>query len=158
MAGADDAPQILGIEARRERRPVRAGLAVVEAVREIEAAEPLEVRIGVATGVVVVGDLVGEGVAQEQTVVGETPNLAARLQVLAEPGAVVIASATRRLIGSRFALHALGSHALKGLAGPVEARVVEGVAAPRAASTPGGACRLCRPRDRTRFAAGWAGI
>jgi class 3 adenylate cyclase len=101
-------------------RGVRAGLALVE------AAEPLEVRIGVATGgVAVVGDLVGEGVAQEQAVVGETPNLAARLQVLAESGAVVIASATRRLIGGRFALHALGSHALKGLAGPVEAWAVD---------------------------------
>ncbi len=73
-------------------RAVRAGLAVVEAVRGIGAADPLEVRIGIATGLVVVGDLIGEGASQEQAVVGETPNLAARLQALAEPGSVVIAA------------------------------------------------------------------
>src|SRR5262249_3804700 len=72
-------------------RTVRAGLAVVEEARGIAAADPLEVRIGIATGIVVVGDLIGEGTSQEQAVVGETPNLAARLQALAEPGAVVIA-------------------------------------------------------------------
>jgi predicted ATPase len=84
------------------------------------------VRIGIATGVVVVGDLVGEGAAQEQAVVGETPNLAARLQALAEPGAVVIAPATRRLLGNLFRLQKLGRHALKGLAEPVEVWAVEG--------------------------------
>jgi class 3 adenylate cyclase/predicted ATPase len=110
-------------------RAVRAGLAVVEALRGIAAADPLEVRIGIATGLVVVGDLVGEGASREQAVVGETPNLAARLQTLAEPGSVMIAPATRRLIGSRFALRALGSHALKGFAEPVEAWAVEGIAA-----------------------------
>jgi class 3 adenylate cyclase len=75
-------------------RAVRAGLAVVEAVRGIAAADPLAVRIGIATGLVVVGDLVGEGASQEQAVVGGTPNLTARLQALAEPGLVVIVSAT----------------------------------------------------------------
>jgi class 3 adenylate cyclase len=110
-------------------RAVRTGLAVVEAVRGIAAAEPLAVRIGIATGLVVVGDLVGEGSSQEQAVVGETPNLAARLQALAEPGSVVIAPATRRLLGSRFALRPLGSHALKGFAEPVEAWAVDGFAA-----------------------------
>jgi predicted ATPase len=110
-------------------RSVRAGLAVVEAVRGTGAADPLEVRIGIATGVVVVGDLIGEGEAQERGVVGETPNLAARLQALAEPGSVVIAPATRRLIGNRFRLQALGRHEFKGLAEPVEAWAVEGVSA-----------------------------
>ncbi len=109
-------------------RAVRAGLAVVEAVRGI-AAEPLEVRIGIATGLVVVGDLIGEGASQEQAVVGETPNLAARLQALAEPGSVVIAPATRRLLGNLFRLQALGRHEVKGLSEPVEAWAVEGAAA-----------------------------
>jgi class 3 adenylate cyclase len=110
-------------------RAARAGLAVVEAVPGIGAADPLEVRIGVATGLVVVGDLIGEGASQEQAVVGETPNLAARLQALAEPGSIVIAPATRRLIGNLFRLQALGRHELKGLAEPVEAWAVEGVSA-----------------------------
>jgi tetratricopeptide (TPR) repeat protein len=91
--------------------------------------DQLEVRIGIATGLVVVGDLIGEGAAQEQAVVGETPNLAARLQALAEPGSVVIAAATRRLLGDRFRLQALGRHEIKGLAEPVEAWAVEGVSA-----------------------------
>jgi class 3 adenylate cyclase len=69
-------------------RAVRTGLAVVEAVGSIGGSDPLEVRIGIATGPVVVGDLIGEGASQEQAVVGETPNLAARLQALAEPGSV----------------------------------------------------------------------
>ena len=110
-------------------RAVRAGLAVVEAVRGIGAADPLEVRIGIATGLVVVGDLIGEGPSQEQAVVGETPNLAARLQALAEPDSVVIATATRRLIGNLFRLHPLGRHEVKGLSEPVEAWAVEGAAA-----------------------------
>ncbi len=86
-------------------------------------------RIGIATGLVVVGDFVGEGASQEQAVVGETPNLAARLQALAEPGSVVIAAATRRLIGDLFRLRALGRHEVKGLSEPVEAWAVEGAAA-----------------------------
>jgi class 3 adenylate cyclase len=110
-------------------RAVRAGLAVVEAVQGIAAAAPLEVRIGIATGLVVVGDLIGEGASLEQAVVGETPNLAARLQAFAEPGAVVIAPATRRLIGDRFRLQKLGRHEVKGLSEPVEAWAVEGVSA-----------------------------
>jgi class 3 adenylate cyclase len=85
-------------------RAVRAGLALVEAVPKLAttAGSPLQVRVGIATGLVVVGDLIGAGAAQEQAVVGETPNLAARLQALAEPGAVVIATATRRLTGGLF--------------------------------------------------------
>ena len=75
----------------------------------------LSTRIGIATGRVVVGDLIGEGAAQEEAVVGETPNLAARLQALAEPGSVVIAPGTRRLIGGLFELADLGAHASQGL-------------------------------------------
>jgi class 3 adenylate cyclase len=102
-------------------RAVRAGLALVEAVPKLATAagSPLQVRVGVATGVVVVGDLIGAGAAQEQAVVGETPNLAARLQALAEPSAVVIASSTRRLIGGLFEYVDLGSHNLKGFTEPV---------------------------------------
>jgi class 3 adenylate cyclase len=90
-------------------RAVRVGLDIVAAVGRLDmpAGGKLQVRIGIATGLVVVGDLVGEGPSQEQAVVGETPNLAARLQALAEPGAVVIASATRRLIGNLFRLQTL---------------------------------------------------
>ena len=77
-------------------RAVRAGLALIEAVGELRVQEPLQVRIGVATGLVVVGDIVGSGEAQERGVVGETPNLAARLQGNAAPNTVVIAEGTRR--------------------------------------------------------------
>jgi class 3 adenylate cyclase len=93
------------------------------------AAGKLQVRIGIATGLVVVGDLAGEGASQEQAVVGETPNLAARLQALAEPDSVVIAPATRRMIGNRFGSRAIGPHEFKGLTEPVEAWAVEGVSA-----------------------------
>jgi class 3 adenylate cyclase len=108
-------------------RAVRAGLALIEAVPGLAAPEPLQVRVGIATGLSVVGDLVGEGEAQERGIVGETPNLAARLQGLAEPGTVVIAAATRRLLGDRFRLRPLGRQELKGFAEPVEAWAVEGV-------------------------------
>src|SRR5262245_10408615 len=81
-------------------RAVRAGLALIEAIGKLGIQEPLRVRIGVATGLVVVGDLVGAGEARERGVVGETPNLAARLQGIAEPNTVVIAEGTRRLLGN----------------------------------------------------------
>jgi tetratricopeptide (TPR) repeat protein len=102
-------------------RAVRAGLALVEAVPGLDTAAgvPLQVRIGIATGLVVVGDLIGQGAAQEQAVVGETPNLAARLQVLAEPGTVVIAASTRRLTGGLFDYEDLGPVELKGLGAAV---------------------------------------
>ncbi len=98
---------------------VRAGLAATAAARGLAApdGEPLAVRVGIATGLVVVGDLVGEGAAREETVVGETPNLAARLQASAEPGQVVIAEATRRLLGATFLLEPLPGRALKGIEG-----------------------------------------
>ena len=85
-------------------RAVRAGLATIEAIGNLGIQEPLRVRIGVATGLVVVGDLVGAGEAQERGVVGETPNLASRLQGIAEPNTVVIAEGTRRLLGNLFEL------------------------------------------------------
>ena len=97
---------------------VRSGLALIDAVGALPAPEPLQVRIGAATGMVVVGDLVGAG-EQEHDIVGETPNLAARLQAIAEPNTVVIAEATRRLLGSLFELQDLGPKELKGIAGPV---------------------------------------
>jgi len=112
-------------------RAVRAGLNLVEAVPKLatNGGAPLQVRVGIATGVVVVGDLIGAGAAQEQTVVGETPNLAARLQALAEPGAVVIAASTRRLTGGLFDYRDLGTMALKGFAENVPAWQVLGTSA-----------------------------
>ena len=108
-------------------RAVRAGLDLSKEVGQLSATDgaPLSARIGIATGVVMVGDLVGEGAAQERRVVGDTPNLAARLQALAEPGAVVISEGTRRLLGGLFELADLGAHELKGFGEQVSAwRVV----------------------------------
>src|SRR5215469_13391086 len=102
-------------------RAVRAGLALIEAVGKLRIQEPLQVRVGVATGLVVVGDIVGSGEAQERGVVGETPNLAARLQGTAEPNTVVIAEGTRRLLGNLFELQDLGPKDLKGIAGSARA-------------------------------------
>jgi class 3 adenylate cyclase len=84
-------------------------------------ASPLQARVGIASGLVGVGDLIGSGTAQEQAVVGETPNLAARLQVLAEPGGAVVAASTHSLIGGLFEYRDLGTLALKGFAENVSA-------------------------------------
>ena len=101
---------------------VRAGLGVIEAVGRLDFGPlRLQARIGIATGLVVVGDLIGEGSAQEQSVVGETPNLAARLQTLAQPDTVVIAASTRRLVGDLFDYRDLGAVEVKGIAEPVPA-------------------------------------
>jgi class 3 adenylate cyclase/predicted ATPase len=105
-------------------RAVRAGLGLIDAVARLPAPEPLQVRIGAATGLVVVGDLIGSGEAHERGIVGETPNLAARLQGIAEPNTVVIAEAARRLLGNLFELRDLGPQELKGIAGPVSAFAV----------------------------------
>jgi hypothetical protein len=104
-------------------RAVRAGLALLDAVAGLDTAAgaPLQVRVGIATGLVVVGDLIGRGAAQEQAVVGETPNLAARLQALAEPGTVAIGPSTRRLTGGLFDYADIGAVEIKGLAAPVVA-------------------------------------
>src|SRR5262245_25173042 len=112
-------------------RTVRAALDIIAAVARLEthAGEPLAVRIGIATGLVVVGDLSGEGALWEHALVGDTPNLAARIQALAEPGTVVVAASTRRLLGDLFHLRDLGRHEVKGIAEPVAAWAVEGVSA-----------------------------
>lgn len=123
-------------------RSVRAALAIVGTVARLAtpADKPLAARIGIATGLVVVGDLIGEGVAQEAAVIGETPNLAARLQALAEPGSVIIAAGTRALVGGLFDLADLGTVSLKGYSEPVRAwRVVrEGAAESRFEALHGG--------------------
>ena len=112
-------------------RTVRAALDIVAAVARLEtrATQPLAVRIGIATGLVVVGDLSGEGALSEHAVVGDTPNIAARLQALVEPGMVVVAASTRRLLGELFRLRDLGEHQAKGIAEPVAAWTVEGLSA-----------------------------
>src|SRR5437870_2065594 len=95
-------------------RAVRAGLELIAAVAGLKTRAPLQTRVGIATGLVVVGDLIGSGDAQERGIVGETPNLAARLQALAEPNMVVIAEDTRKLLGNLFELQDLGARDLKG--------------------------------------------
>jgi class 3 adenylate cyclase/predicted ATPase len=109
-------------------RAVRAALDIIATLARLKtrAAQPLAVRIGIATGLVVVGDLNAEGASREHVVVGDTPNLAARLQALAEPGTVVIAPSTHRLLGDLFHLRYLGRHRLKGITEPVSAWAVEG--------------------------------
>ena len=107
-------------------RAVRAGLAVIETIGRLPAREDLHVRLGIATGLVVVGDLIGEGAAQERGVVGETPNLAARFQALAIPDTLVIADGTRRLVGGLFNLADLGPQALAGFTDPQPAWQVLG--------------------------------
>src|ERR1700745_3443421 len=94
-------------------RAVRAGLEAIAAVGALKLSVPLQTRIGIATGVVVVGDLIGSGEAQERGIVGETPNVAARLQGVAEPNAVVISESTRKLVGHLFELQDLGGQDLK---------------------------------------------
>jgi class 3 adenylate cyclase len=102
-------------------RAVRAGLAQIEAVRDLQTPERLQIRIGIGTGVVVIGELGRFGEAQEWDIVGETPNLAARLQALAEPNTVVIGPITQRLLGNLFECRDLGAVELKGFAEPVHA-------------------------------------
>src|SRR3984893_759105 len=103
-------------------RAVRAGLGAIDAVSHLDIKfVKLQARVGIATGLVVVGDLIGEGSAQEQSVVGETPPLPPRLQTLAEPDTVVIAAGTRRLVGDLFEYRHLGAVELKGIAAPVPA-------------------------------------
>src|SRR5262245_10591057 len=110
-------------------RTVRAALDIIAAVARLEtrAAEALAVRIGIATGLVVVGDLGREGALREHALVGDTPNIAARLLALAEPGTIVVAASTRRLLGDLFRLRDLGRHEVKGIAEPVAAWAVEGI-------------------------------
>src|SRR5450432_207229 len=102
-------------------RAVRAGLQLVAAIGDLKTHAALQTRVGIATGVVVVGDLIGSGSSQEQPIVGDTPNLAARLQGIAAPNSVVIAESTRKLVGSLFELEGLGPQELKGISGPTPA-------------------------------------
>jgi class 3 adenylate cyclase len=102
-------------------RAVRAGLELTVGVGSLNSPVPLQTRVGIATGLVVVGDLIGSGEAQERGIVGETPNLAARLQGIAEPNTVVISESTRKLVGNLFELADLPSKDLKGIDGPARA-------------------------------------
>jgi class 3 adenylate cyclase len=102
-------------------RAVRAGLELVKTVGDLKTHATLQTRVGIATGLVVVGDLIGSGASQEQAIIGETPNLAARLQSIAEPNSVVIAESTRKLVGNLFELVDLGAKDLKGIPGPLRA-------------------------------------
>jgi class 3 adenylate cyclase/tetratricopeptide (TPR) repeat protein len=108
-------------------RAVRSALEIVQAVKSIRSVKPLSVRVGLATGPVVVGGRAQNGMAEAGLAVGETPNLAARLQTLASPGEIVIAHSTRRLLGDSFSLTDLGAHALKGIAQPAQAWRVDEV-------------------------------
>jgi class 3 adenylate cyclase len=108
-------------------RAVRSALDLVVAVAKLKTNTRLQTRVGIATGLVVVGDLVGSGEAQERGIVGETPNLAARLQALAGPDAILISAATRDLVGDIFACEDLGAHALKGISEPVQVWRVAGL-------------------------------
>lgn len=113
-------------------RSVRAGLAIQHAAKDLSAkfhdslGTELAIRVGIATGLVVVGDLIGQGASRESPVVGQTPNLAARLEALAEPGSVVVSPVTKSLIGEQFDWHDLGAHLLKGISGAVNAWQVLG--------------------------------
>jgi hypothetical protein len=113
----------LGIPTHEDdaERAVRAALELVRAVGDLKTHAALQTRVGIATGLVVVGDLIGSGASQEQAIVGETPNLAARLQGIAEPNSVVIAESTRKLLGNLFELEDLGAKNLKGVEGSVRA-------------------------------------
>jgi class 3 adenylate cyclase len=105
-------------------RAVRAGLELIAAVSALKTRASLQTRVGIATGLVVVGDLIGPGSAKENAIIGETPNLAARLQGIAEPNTVIIAEGTRKLLGTLFELEDLGPKDLKGIADPVHTWVV----------------------------------
>ena len=105
-------------------RAIRAGLELITAVTALKTRAFLQTRVGMATGLVVVGDLIGSGASQERGVVGETPNLAARLQGIAEPNTVVICNSTRRLLGNLFELEDLGPRVIKGIDRPTRAWAV----------------------------------
>src|SRR5262249_53295197 len=103
-------------------RAVRAGLELIAALSSLESPSPLQIRVGIATGIVVAGELAGSG--DEGDIVGETPNFAARLQGIAEPNTVIIAESTRNLVGNLFELEDLGAKKLKGISAPVPAFAV----------------------------------
>ena len=102
-------------------RAVRAALDLAAATAALKALTPLHTRVGIATGLVLVGEMTDAGGGQEHGIIGETPNIAAQLQALAEPNIVVIAESTRKLLGNLFDLQDLGTKDLKGIVGPVRA-------------------------------------
>jgi class 3 adenylate cyclase/tetratricopeptide (TPR) repeat protein len=137
-------------------RTVRAALDIIDGTLRLEtkAAEPLSVRIGIASGLVVVGDLGGGGALWDNALIGDAPNLASRLQSLAEPGKIVISGATRRLLPNSFRLRDLGRHDLKGFAEPVAAWTVEGIVALESrfkGAHPGGLTALIDREDERAF-------
>ena len=142
-------------------RATRASIALIEAVGRLrrEHGVDLEVRIGISTGLVVVGELIGEGEALERGVVGDTPNLASRLQALAEPDTVVISESTRRLLGRTFELQALGPLELKGFKAPVPAwsiiRESENFSRFEASRSARVRSRYCRARPASASRAFW---
>jgi oligopeptide/dipeptide ABC transporter ATP-binding protein len=119
-------------------RAARAGLAVIDAVGRLTTQEPLKVRIGIASGLVVVGDLIGAGAVQGRGVVGETPKLAARLQALTRPGTLVVADSTRRQLGTLFEIEDLGPPISLADAAARRSRIVLQGEIPSALSPPGG--------------------
>ena len=137
-------------------RAVGAGLELIQAVGALKSSTPLQTRVGIATGLVVVGDLIGSGEAQERGIVGETPNVAARLQGIAVPNTVVISESTRKLLGNLFDLQELGAQDLKGIDSPVRAWAalatgVRGKSLRRTARK--WIDKACRAGRRTRIAA-----
>jgi class 3 adenylate cyclase/tetratricopeptide (TPR) repeat protein len=125
-------------------RSVYAALAIIESLGQIKGpdGQALKTRVGIATGLVVIGDIIGSGAAREHSIVGETPNLAARLQAVAEPNSVLVSQSTHHLLGRQFDYQSLGEKTLKGFANPVqvwrvlrEAAVATRFAAGRAART-----------------------
>ena len=117
-----------------QSKPCRAGLELVAAVGELKTHTALQTRVGIATGMVVDGDLFGSDAYQEQAIVGETPNLAACLKGIAEASSVVIAESTRKLLGNLFELEDLGAKDLQGIAGPVRAWAALRASSAKAAS------------------------
>src|SRR2546428_4419139 len=103
-------------------RSVYAALAIIDSLTQLKGPEgrPLAARVGIATGVVVIGDIIGSGVAREHAIAGETPNLAARLQALAEPNSILVSQSTHHLLGRQFNYQSLGERSLKGFANPVQ--------------------------------------
>jgi class 3 adenylate cyclase/predicted ATPase len=103
-------------------RSVYAALAIIDGLAQLNSpdGQPLKARVGIATGVVVIGDIIGSGAAREHSIVGETPNLAARLQTLAEPNSILVSQSTHHLLGRQFDYQSLGERTLKGFANPVQ--------------------------------------
>ena len=145
-------------------RAVRAGLDMIAAITPLETlAERVEVRIAIATGLVVVGDLISGSASEPQAMVGDTPNIAARLQSIAEPGAVIVAASTRELLGDLFAFRSLGFRQVKGISEPdrgVGGRRRSDLGEPLRGGSHDALGGLCRPqgRDRIRALAPAAGV